>query len=159
MIYREAVTTDIPQMQIARHAVKENRLSNPALVTDADCEDFITRRGKGWVCEANGTVVGFSIADLVEHNVWALFVHPDFEQRGIGRKLHDVMMEWFFEQTDASVWLSTDPVTRAFKFYTAAGWTHAGFQPNGEARFEMSRDQFFAKQSNVTPTRDALFGF
>lgn len=74
MIYREAKTTDIPQIQMVRHTVKENTLSNPALVTDADCEEFITQRGKGWVCEVKGEIVGFSIVDLKENNVWGLFL-------------------------------------------------------------------------------------
>jgi hypothetical protein len=47
MIIREAIMSDITQIQIVRNSVKENMLSNPALVTDADCEEFITRRGKG----------------------------------------------------------------------------------------------------------------
>jgi hypothetical protein len=64
VIIRQAAITDIPQIQIVRNLVKENRLSNPALVPDRDVEDYITRRGKGWVCEVNNKIVGFSIADL-----------------------------------------------------------------------------------------------
>jgi hypothetical protein len=40
--YREALPEDIPQIQIVRHSVKENVLSNPALVTDDDCKEYIT---------------------------------------------------------------------------------------------------------------------
>jgi hypothetical protein len=32
MIFREAVVADIPQIQIVGHSVKENVLSDPALV-------------------------------------------------------------------------------------------------------------------------------
>ena len=66
MIFREALITDIPQIQIVRNEVKENVLSDPSLVTDKDVEDFITRRGKGWVCETDNRIVGFAIADLKE---------------------------------------------------------------------------------------------
>ena len=45
MHFREATTADIPQIQLVRNAVRENVLSDPTLVTDADCEEFITRRG------------------------------------------------------------------------------------------------------------------
>ena len=45
MVFREAVVADIPQIQIVRHAVKENVLSNPGLVTDKDCEIYLTQRG------------------------------------------------------------------------------------------------------------------
>jgi len=137
MHVREARVQDIPQMQIVRHAVKENRLSNPALVTDADCEDYLTRRGKGWVCTVNDVVVGFAIADLVDSNVWALFVTPEREKQGIGKTLHDAMLDWYFEQGKQHVWLSTAPNTRAETFYQKAGWTEVGKTSGGETRFEM----------------------
>ncbi|MEI6407987.1 MAG: GNAT family N-acetyltransferase [Bacteroidota bacterium] len=113
MIFRTATLEDIPQIQIVRHAVKENRLSNPALVTDADCAEFITERGKGWVCVVENRVVGFAIADLRGHNIWALFVDPEYEGKGIGRRLHDTMLDWYFSQTSEDVWLGTSPGTRA----------------------------------------------
>jgi GNAT superfamily N-acetyltransferase len=99
MIFREAIIKDIPQIQTVRNSVKENQLSNPALVSDKDCEAYITIRGKGWVCEIDGCVVGFSIADIQANSIWALFVHPEYEGRGIGKKLHGIMMDWYFEQT------------------------------------------------------------
>ncbi len=131
MIFREAKTTDIPAMQIVRHTVKENILSDPALVTDKDCEEFITQRGKGWVCEVDGVVVGFAIVDLKEHNIWALFLRPEFEGRGIGKKLHRLMMDWYFNQTQELVWLGTAPNTRAEEFYTRQGWTKVGMVNKG----------------------------
>ena len=51
MIFREATIDDIKQIQVVRNSVKENTLSNPNLVTDKDCEEFLSIRGKGWVCE------------------------------------------------------------------------------------------------------------
>lgn len=139
MIFREAVVTDIPQIQIVRNAVKENILSNPALVTDADVEDYIVRRGKGWVCEMNDEIVGFAIADLVDKNIWALFVHPDAEGKRIGKQLHDQMVNWYFSQTDETVWLSTTPGTRAETFYKMQGWTEVGVYGKGETKFEMRK--------------------
>ena len=41
MIFRETQITDIPQIQIVRNSVKENTLSDPALVPDKDVEDCI----------------------------------------------------------------------------------------------------------------------
>ena len=137
MVFREALVADIKQIQIVRHSVKENRLSNPALVTDEDCEEYITLRGKGWVCEIDNTLVGFAIADLEEHSIWALFVHPEHEGRGIGKKLHGMMLDWYFAHTKDKVWLSTAPGTRAERFYRMRGWKEAGIQKNREMRFEM----------------------
>src|SRR5690606_41991500 len=126
MNIREATIADIPQIQVVRHAGKENQLSDPGLVTDRDCEVYITQRGKGWVCEADGQIAGFAIADLQDHNIWALFLLPEYEGRGIGRQLHDTMLHWYFPQTKETVWLSTEAGTRAEKFYRRAGWKEAG---------------------------------
>ncbi|MBC7424651.1 MAG: GNAT family N-acetyltransferase, partial [Ferruginibacter sp.] len=41
MIFREAILSDIPQIQLVRNLVKENPLPDPAYVTDADCVEFI----------------------------------------------------------------------------------------------------------------------
>jgi hypothetical protein len=92
MIFREAVVDDITQIQIVRNAVKENVLSNPAFVSDDDCKEYLTLRGKGWICETKNRIVGFSIVDLKNKNIWALFILPGFEGKGIGKKLHDIML-------------------------------------------------------------------
>jgi GNAT superfamily N-acetyltransferase len=137
MYYREAAIRDIAQIQFVRNAVKENMLSDPALVPDKDVEEYMTRRGKGWVCEIDKKIVGFSIVDLVENNVWALFVHPDFEAMGIGKKLHQVMMDWYFVQTKEKIWLGTDPNSRAYEFYKMQGWKEVGLHGKIEIKFEM----------------------
>ncbi|HMI79572.1 MAG TPA: hypothetical protein VK484_12315 [Ferruginibacter sp.] len=56
MNYREATINDIKQIQVVRNSVKESMLSDPAFVPDHDVEDFITNRGKGWVCEIDGNI-------------------------------------------------------------------------------------------------------
>ncbi|TMI62924.1 MAG: GNAT family N-acetyltransferase [Bacteroidetes bacterium] len=147
MIFREAVLTDISQIQVVRNAVKENVLSNPALVSDGDVENFITKRGRGWVCEIDNRIAGFAIADLQDNNIWALFIHPDFEGRGIGKKLHEEMLDWYFEQNKNEVWLSTSPGTRAEKFYRSAGWRENGIYGKGEIKFEMTKQEWLHKKS------------
>jgi len=52
-----------------RMSVKENVLSNPALVTYKDYVEYLFVRGKGWVCEINNIITGFAIADLQDHNI------------------------------------------------------------------------------------------
>ncbi len=147
MVIREASVSDIRQIQIVRNSVRENTLSDPNLVTDSDCEEFLTVRGKGWVCEVDGTVVGFAIADLKEKNIWALFVDPFFEKRGIGLRLHNTMLEWYFLQTRKTVWLGTAPNTRAERFYREAGWSAVGMHGSKEVKFEMTFDQWSARRS------------
>lgn len=137
MEFREAIPSDLETIMDVRFSVKENVLSNRDLVTIADCEDFIFRRGNGWVCVVDEKVVGFSIVDLVENNIWALFVRPEFAQQGIGKQLHNLMLDWYFTQTQKTVWLGTDPGTRAETFYRKSGWQHVGMYGN-EYKFEMT---------------------
>ena len=146
MLFREATPTDIPQIQIVRHLVKENVLSNPNLVTDQDCLEFLTIRGKGWVCECDGQIVGFAIADLKEENIWALFIDPKFEGKGIGRKLQQIMLDWYFSQDKSYVWLGTSPNTRAEQFYRKSGWIENGKNGSDEIKFEMYKDLYLKKQ-------------
>lgn len=143
-IFREAISTDIKPIQVVRNSVQENRLSDPSLVSDADCEAFISHRGKGWVCEVNQQIAGFAIADLQGKNIWALFVDPRFENQGIGRQLHQLMLDWYFAQGPTNVWLSTAPGTKAEAFYKKAGWKPTGMQGK-EIRFEMSRTDWQKK--------------
>lgn len=143
MIFREATIDDIPQIQIVRHTVKENILSDPSLVTDQDCVDYLTIRGKGWVCEIDNEIVGFAIADLQDNNIWALFLRPEFEKQGIGRQLHDKMLDWYFSKKTDTIWLSTTPETRADQFYRKCGWTETGKYGTNQIRFEMTYKKWF----------------
>lgn len=144
MIFREAELGDIGQIQFVRNAVKENRLSNPALVPDKDVEEYMTKRGRGWVCEIEKSIVGFAIVDLVENNVWALFVLPDFEAKGIGKKLHQVMLGWYFLHAREKIWLGTDPNSRAYEFYKRQGWKEVGNHGKIERKFEMDFETWSA---------------
>jgi len=137
MNFRQAIPEDIPQIQIVRNSVKENQLSNPNLIPDDLVEEFITKRGKGFVCEIDDKIVGFSIVNFVENNVWALFLLPDFEGKRIGKKLHQLMLDEYFSKTKETIWLSTEANSRAEIIYKKQGWKNAGFHGN-EVKFEMS---------------------
>ena len=155
--FREAKLEDIPQIQKVRNSVKENTLSDPGLVTDQDCEDFLFSRGKGWVCEIDGKIVGFAIADLKDNNIWALFLHPDYEKQGIGKNLHDDMLDWYFSITSQTVWLSTAPDTRAEAFYRKRGWKKTGLYGKGEIKFEMTAEKW--KKSKEEPFSSKLIRY
>ncbi|MDB6136907.1 MAG: family acetyltransferase [Verrucomicrobiales bacterium] len=140
--FREATREDVPAMQVVRHLVKENVLSDPSLVPDSDCIRYLEVRGKGWVGHDGAQLAGFAIADLVDHSIWALFVDPLYEGLGIGKELHRLMMDWYFTQTSETVWLSTAYDTRAERFYRLQGWTDAGAYSTRERRFTMTVDQW-----------------
>lgn len=137
-----ATRADIPEMHRVRTSVHENQLSDPTRVQPQHYESLLDKDGRAWVAEVDGRIVGFAVAHVARANVWALFVEPGFEGRGIGRKLHDNMMAWFFTAGAELVWLSTEPGTRAEAFYIAAGWRYARDQRNGEVRYEMARQEW-----------------
>ena len=84
-----------------------------------------------------GVIVGFGVADHTRRNIWALFVAPGYERREMGRSLLKVMVEWLFEMGSEPIWLTTEPGTRAERFYVSAGWCSRGAEASGEVRFEL----------------------
>lgn len=137
MNYREATVADIPEMAAIRLEVVENTLTDPGRVTRAMYHDYLTTAGKGWLCQVRGRTVGFSVASLVDSTIWALFVHPEFEGRGIGKELLSRAVDWLFEQGADVISLTTDPGTRADKLYQAAGWERGEHIANGEVRYRL----------------------
>lgn len=139
MTIRAATLDDIEAMRAIRASVTENRLSDPQRATSEKYREMLGARGKGWVCESDGHVMAFGIADGASRSLWALFVKPGFEHLGFGRALHDAMVAWLFEVGSTPIWLSTEPDTRAAGFYAAAGWRPEQPLANGELCFSRAR--------------------
>jgi GNAT superfamily N-acetyltransferase len=135
---RVAVASDIPAIQRIRHSVRENRLVS-TVIRDREVQEAIENRGRGWVVELSGDLVGFAIGDAQTGNIWALFVHPDHERKGFGRQLHDAMLAWLWSRGLDRLWLTTEPHTRAQQFYESAGWVLVGSTDSGELSYEMRR--------------------
>jgi len=135
---RIAVRSDIGAIQTVRGSVNENRLVS-MVITDEDVRVAIEETGRGWVVEEDGEVVALAIGNATSGNVWALFVHPEHEGRGYGRQLHDTMVSWLWKAGLQYLWLTTEPGTRAQRFYDANGWQVTGTTANGELRYELRR--------------------
>src|SRR5688500_18903635 len=106
MRLREARLDDIPRLREIRAAVRENVLNNPGLVTTRDYEEHIAGYGRTWVCERDGAIVGFASADGRTATLWALFVDPAHERRGVGRELLARAVEWLWRRGAAAVRLT-----------------------------------------------------
>ena len=153
MFIREAVITDIPAMHRIRMAVKENVLTNPLAVQEADYIPYLTKEGAAWVCEDSDQIMGFAIVDVKAGEVWALFVDPDFEGNGIGSQLHDTMVGAYFAAGQTELILGTEPGTRAEAFYRHKGWDQMGQKSNGEIIFKMQRKALHL--SSQTPSYES----
>lgn len=137
-VLRQALASDIADIQRVRRSVHENRLVS-TVITDAHVQEAIENTGRGWVIETEDAVVAFAIGNAANGNIWALFVHPDHERRGYGRLLHDTMIGWLWSTGLHRLWLTTQPGTRAQGFYEAAGWRLVAVTDSGEVRFERYR--------------------
>lgn len=136
MTLRQATRSDIPAMQCVRLAVRENTLSDPTRITVADYIAALEDLGRTWVVESHGEIAAFATC-YRDGSIWALFVHPDHEGRGYGRALHSTMINWLWSLGHTRLWLTTDPGTRAERFYIAQGWESCGIVPGGELRLEL----------------------
>lgn len=122
---RLAVPADWPEVQQLRLSVRENQLSDPSKVTQAMYDAYVTTTGRGWVAEIDGRIDGFCIAGR-DGLVWALFVRPGCEGRGLGRALMGECVAWLAGIGVAEAHLETDLGTRAERFYRRFGWFEAG---------------------------------
>ena len=137
-LLRRAERADIGAMHRVRMAVRENRLTR-SVIEAADYVAQFETSGRGWVVVEDDEVIGFAVGNRDDGNIWALFVDPRHEGRGHGRRLHDAMVGWLFAQGLTRLWLSTEPGTRAQRFYEAAGWRMRRTLPSGELHYELER--------------------
>ena len=136
---RTALPLDVAAMHAIRLSVRENQLSDPSVVTEQDYHDFMLRDTQSWVHQLNGEITGFVMVDVERRNLWALFVAPEHEGRGIGRSLHEAMCSAYFARMDI-LRLTTEPASRAERFYRRAGYTDRGLASNGkELIFELTK--------------------
>lgn len=133
---RQAFRADVPAMHRIRLAVRENRLTS-SVIHEEDYFPQIETTGRGWVVEEEGAVVAFAVGNRDTRSIWALFVDPAHEGKGHGRQLHTAMTDWLFAQGIATIWLSTEPGTRAQRFYESAGWKFGRVLPDGERYYEL----------------------
>ena len=141
--FREATASDMPGTSRVRTSVTENLLTRDQLaqrgITEASVAASFLADSKGWVAEHEGQIVGFSIADRKSHSIFALFVLPAFEGRGIGSRLLDQATQWLWANGSGRIWLTTAQGTRAAGFYERRGWIANGRGEHGDVRYEHVR--------------------
>lgn len=137
-VFRRATAADIPDMSRIRLAINENRLRDPGRVTPRMYEDFLERDGRGWIAQVDGVTVGFSYASTLDGSIWALFVEPGHEGKGLAKALLWLATAWLFDSGYAEIRLDTGAGTRADGFYARQGWTRRDVGA-AEVRYTLAR--------------------
>jgi GNAT superfamily N-acetyltransferase len=128
---RPATRADLPRIFEVRHGTAENRLENPALVTDAEVAWYMDE-AIFLVSEDENGIQGFACANPQTGYVWALFVIDEAQGRGHGTALLSGAVEGLRRAGNRQAFLTTGPATRAERFYLARGWRLAGVNLNRE---------------------------
>ena len=76
----------------------------------------------------DGGIQGFSAADPRDGSIFAMFVHPVYEGRGVGQKLLPLACGTLKETGHQSAILATEPATRAERFLRNADLRQKGLR-------------------------------
>lgn len=124
---RTAQAADIDGMFHVRISVIENHLSREEMqrigITENVVADLIEKSCCAWVATDNEKIIGFSMILPDEGCLFAAFVLPEYEGRGIGRRLVEIAEKELFRHHEIA-WLETDKKSRAAKFYIHLGWAN-----------------------------------
>ena len=122
---RTAQLSDIDGMFEVRTSVIENHLSREEMrqmgITESAVADMIEKNHCAWVATVNDKIIGFTMILQDEGCLFAAFVLPEYEGRGVGRRLVMLAEQELFEHHEIA-WLETDKNSRAAKFYMQLGW-------------------------------------
>jgi N-acetylglutamate synthase-like GNAT family acetyltransferase len=133
---RAATRADLPRIHEIRHGTAENRLSNPALVTEEEIAWYLDH-AIFLVSEDAVAVQGFTCVNHQTGLVWALFVIDGAQDRGHGTGLLNAAMVRLKEGGHRQAFLTTGTGTKAEAFYLARGWQRLGLNLQGEAVFRL----------------------
>ena len=141
---RRGVSTDVETIFQIRTGVTQNHLSYEQLekrgITRDSVAEALDAEPCCWVAEWEGQIAAFTMIDAETGSIFALFVRPDMEGRGLATLLMNEAEKALFS-THSSIWLTTDPAdhVRANGFYRHSGWLPVGIDDHGEMRYEKIR--------------------
>jgi len=127
--YRPARPDDTPACLMLRGLTRENALSVDRLaalgITLESWRSAIANGSlPGHVAAKNGNIVGYCFGERDTGEIAVLALLPDFESRGIGSTLLNLVVADFKALGFARLFLSCspDPATRSYGFYRHLGW-------------------------------------
>jgi len=139
---RVALSSDVEGIFDVRTSVKENHLSREEMeqmgITESSIIDMIEKSRCAWVAVDDGKVIGFSMILSDEGSLFAAFVLPEYEGRGVGRRLVVLAEQELFKHHEVA-WLETDKNSRAAEFYRRLGWVEKENVSESDIKLEKLR--------------------
>jgi GNAT superfamily N-acetyltransferase len=141
MEIRRAAPDDVEILFDIRCSVRENLQSREELaglgITPESVAEMLRTDCAAWIGFIDNRAAAFSMANRTEKTVFAMFVRPECEGRGLGRALMGRVEEWFRLHGVLRPWLTTgaDPGLRANGFYLHLDWVPDGKTVEGDLRY------------------------
>ena len=142
--YLRAIPDDTPACIVLRGMTRENAFSIERLaalgITLESWQAAIADGGlPGHVATAAGRIVGYCFGERETGEIAVLALLPDYEDRGIGKTLLNLVIAEFKGLGFARLFLScsADPAARSYGFYRHLGWLSTGsFDDRGDEILE-----------------------
>ncbi len=131
--YRQAVPEDAEQYIVLRGQTRENAFSREELgklgITAQSWGEGIAKGAfSGHVACVDEKMVGYCFGDSESGEIVVLALLPDYEGKGIGKRLLQMAVDDFKQQGFDKLFLgcSSDPGVRSYGFYRHLGWQPTG---------------------------------
>jgi GNAT superfamily N-acetyltransferase len=155
--YRAALPDDVPECLVLRGRTRENAISADGLrargiTVKSWAEDIRQGTLPGYVCLANGKIIGYCFGVRESGEVAVLALLPEFENQGIGKSLLNRVVQELEAVGFNRLFLgcSPDPSTRAYGFYRHLGWHSTGtFDAAGDEVLEYFTEKHAPKGSRA----------
>jgi ribosomal protein S18 acetylase RimI-like enzyme len=133
---------DVEALFHVRTSVQENHISRERLaeleITDTSVSEMISASPCAWVAVLNEEIVGFSMIDVAHASLFAAFILPAHEGKGLGTELVLIAESELFKR-HSEIWLETDRYSRAAGFYRHLGWGNEREAKGNQIRLTKAR--------------------
>jgi len=110
------------------NAVSVERLASGGITAESWAQDIASGKLPGWVSTSHDEMAGYCFGDSTTGEIVVLALLPEYESRGLGRKLLAIVTEHLRALGYRALFLgcASDPQVRSYGFYRHLGWQSTG---------------------------------
>lgn len=145
IVVRRASAEEVETLFDIRTSVRENHQSREELatlgVTPAAIARMLNGNDAAFVADVEGAAAAFAMVKNDEANIFAVFVRPQHEGKGLGRAVLTAAEDWLWRGGAQEIWLTTgaEPHIRAHGFYAHCGWQRVPELLAGDVKYVKTR--------------------